>query len=256
MAGQVTLAQALSYARDLKVLHRESQARQRELEEANRELRLATRQAQQSAAELRKTYRRLQRSFFQSLIGLANALEAKDTYTRGHSERVAGLARGLALAAGLSDAAAETVAQAGLLHDLGKIGIPEAVLRKPAALTPEEWELMRTHPLTGAQILAPLEFFEDGVVIVRHHHERLDGSGYPDRLSGAAIPVGARIVAIADVYDALTSHRPYRPALDRGQALRQLRAEAGRLLDPDLVDLLGDVLAGGPGCDARAQRAV
>jgi HD-GYP domain-containing protein (c-di-GMP phosphodiesterase class II) len=235
MAGQVTLAQALSYARDLKALHREAQSRQRELEETNRELRRATRQAQQAAAELRRTYRRLQRSFFQSLIGLANALEAKDPYTRGHSERVAGWARALGLAAGLSDAAAETVAQAGLLHDLGKIGIPEAILRKPGALSSDEWELMRSHPLTGAQILAPLEFFEDGAVIVRHHHERLDGSGYPDRLAGAAIPVGARIVAIADVYDALRSRRVYKPALSHS-ATGQLMTEASNgHFDPALL---------------------
>jgi HD-GYP domain-containing protein (c-di-GMP phosphodiesterase class II) len=255
MAGQVTLAQALSYARDLKALHRESQSRQRELEETNRALRQATHHAQQAAAELRKTYRRLQRSFFQSLIGLANALEAKDPYTRGHSERVAGLARALGLAAGLSDTAAETVAQAGLLHDLGKIGIPEAILRKPTALSPDEWKLMRSHPLTGSQILAPLEFFEDGAVIVRHHHERLDGSGYPDRLAGGAIPVGARIVAIADVYDALTSDRPYRGALSAGEALRHLRSEGGRGLDAELVERFVEVLSGAAPSDAPADRA-
>jgi HD-GYP domain-containing protein (c-di-GMP phosphodiesterase class II) len=256
MAGHVTLAQALSYARDLKALHRESQSRQRELEETNRELRRATRQAQQAAVDLRKTYRRLQRSFFQSLIGLANALEAKDPYTRGHSERVAGWARALGLAAGLSDAAAETVAQAGLLHDLGKIGIPEAILRKPGALSPEEWELMRSHPLTGAQILAPLEFFEDGAVIVRHHHERLDGSGYPDCLAGAAIPVGARIVAIADVYDALTSDRPYRGALPAGEAIRQLRSQGGRGLDGELVECFVDVLCSTATGDASPERGL
>jgi HD-GYP domain-containing protein (c-di-GMP phosphodiesterase class II) len=246
MASQVTLAQALSYARDLKTLHRESQARERELEEANRTLRVATRQAQCTAAELRRTYRRLQRSFFQSLIGLANALEAKDSYTRGHSERVAGLARGLALAAGLGDTAAETIAQAGLLHDLGKIGVPEAVLRKPGALSAEEWEIMRSHPLTGAQILAPLELFEEGAVIVRHHHERLDGTGYPDRLAGLAIPIGARIVAVADVYDALISDRPYRRALPPRAALCHLQGEAGRSLDGELVELFAGMLVQGP----------
>ena len=252
MASQVTLAQALSYARDLKTLHRESQARERELEEVNRTLRLATRQAQCTAAELRRTYRRLQRSFFQSLVGLANALEAKDAYTRGHSERVAGLARGLALAAGLGDAAAETIAQAGLLHDLGKIGVPEAVLRKPGALSAEEWEIMRSHPLTGAQILAPLELFEEGAVIVRHHHERLDGTGYPDRLVGLGIPIGARIVAVADVYDALVSDRPYRRALPPRAALRHLHEEAGRSLDGELVDLFAGMMVRGADIGAPA----
>ena len=119
-------------------------------------------------------------------------------------------ARALALASGLTSPAAETVAQAGRLHDLGKIGVPESVLGKGGPLTDEEWAVMRLHPLTGAQILAPLEFFGEGMLIVRHHHERFDGSGYPDGLRGPAIPLGARIVAVADVYDALTSDRPYR----------------------------------------------
>src|ERR1700741_368993 len=152
----------------------------------------------------------MQRSVLQSLLGLANALEAKDEYTRGHSERVAELAQRLARAAGLGSPEAKTIAEAGLLHDLGKIGVPEHILRKQGPLTDEEWTVMRRHPLTGAQIVAPLEFFADAALIVRHHHERHDGSGYPDGLKGDDIPVGARIVAIADVYDALTSERPYR----------------------------------------------
>jgi HD-GYP domain-containing protein (c-di-GMP phosphodiesterase class II) len=187
--------------------------------------------------DLRKTYRRLQHAIFQSLLGLANALEAKDSYTRGHSERVASLARRLALAAGVPPAGADIIAQAGLLHDLGKIGIPEQVLRKPGPLTAEEWEVMRRHPIVGAQIVAPLEFFADGAIIVRHHHERHDGSGYPDGLRGELIPLGARIVAVADVYDALTSDRPYRPRLSRADTVRQLRKEAGRTLDAHLTTL-------------------
>ncbi|MCI0546557.1 MAG: HD-GYP domain-containing protein [Candidatus Rokubacteria bacterium] len=244
MAGDVGLSQALSYARDLKTLFEASQVREQELLRANDRLREAYRGALASAAELKRSRRRLQRSFFQSLLGLANAIEAKDVYTRGHAERVAGLARQLARAAGLGPAAAETVAQAGLLHDLGKIGVPEAVLTKRGPLTPEEWALMRLHPITGAQILMPLEFFDEGAVIVRYHHERLDGSGYPDGLSGDMIPIGARIVAVADVYDALASDRPYRPAMSPAEIERQLRAEAGRTLDADLTDLLLRIVDG------------
>src|SRR5258706_100697 len=170
----------------------------------------------------------MERAFLNSLLALANALEARDAYTRGHSDRVAATARGLALASGLTSPAAETVAQAGRLHDLGKIGVPESVLGKCGPLTDEEWAVMRLHPLTGAQILAPLEFFGDGMLIVRHHHERFDGSGYPDGLRGAAIPLGARIVAVADVYDALTSDRAYRRRLSHPLALERLRGEAGR----------------------------
>jgi HD-GYP domain-containing protein (c-di-GMP phosphodiesterase class II) len=237
MAGQVGLSQALSYARDLKSLYERSRARERELEETQGRLRAAYQQSLQYAIDLRTTYRRLQQSSLQSLLGLANALEAKDDYTRGHSERVAALARRIALAVGVASGAADTIAQAGLLHDLGKIGIPEGVLRKPGPLSDEEWAVMRRHPVVGARIVSPLEFFADGAVIVRHHHERHDGSGYPDGLRGAQIPLGARIVAVADVYDALTSDRPYRPRLSRADVVRHLEAEAGETLDGHLTDL-------------------
>ena len=188
MAGEVALSQALSYARDLKGLYEAALERERDLTQARDRLRAAYQQSLQCAVDLKKTYRRLERAVLQSLLGLANALEAKDAYTRGHSERVAGLARRMALEAGLGHRMAETVAQAGLLHDLGKIAVPERILKKPGPLSPEEWEIMRRHPVTGAQIVAPLEFFDEGAVILRHHHERLDGSGYPDGLRGEMIP--------------------------------------------------------------------
>jgi HD-GYP domain-containing protein (c-di-GMP phosphodiesterase class II) len=251
MAGEVGLSQALSYARDLKSLYESSRARERELEQMQERLRAAYQQSLRYAIDLRKTYRRLQQSSFQSLLGLANALEAKDVYTRGHSERVAALARRIALAAGVAPGAANTIAQAGLLHDLGKIGIPEGMLRKPGPLSEEEWAMMRRHPIVGAQIVAPLEFFADGAVIVRHHHERHDGSGYPDGLRGELIPLGARIVAVADVYDALTSDRPYRPRLARADVVRRLESEAGQTLDARLAALCVHLTN-----DAAPERAV
>lgn len=246
MAREVTLSQALLYARDLKALYEAAQERERGLLLAHRRLQAAYQQALHYAQDLREVYRRLQHAILQSLLGLANALEAKDPYTRGHSERVARLAGRLARARGLSDASVQAVTQAGLLHDLGKIGVPEAILRKPAPLTEIEWEVMRRHPVVGAQIVAPLEFFAEGAFVIRHHHERVDGSGYPDRLAGAAIPLGARIVAVADVYDALTSDRPYRPRLSHAQALDLLRAEAGRGLDAELVHVFCLLLSDGP----------
>jgi len=251
MAGEVGLSQALSYARDLKSLYESSRARERELEQMQERLRAAYQQSLMYAIDLRKTYRRLQQSSFQSLLGLANALEAKDVYTRGHSERVAALARRIALAAGVAPGASGTIAQAGLLHDLGKIAIPEGVLRKPGPLSEEEWAVMRRHPIVGAQIVAPLEFFADGAVIGRHHHERHDGSGYPDGLRGELIPLGARIVAVADVYDALTSDRPYRPRLARAEVVRRLEAEAGQTLDARLTALCVRLTG-----DAAPERAV
>ena len=246
MAGEVALSQAISYARDLKEAYEAACAREQELGEANERLRKAYQQSLQYARDLKKTYGRLQRAILQGLLGLANALEAKDPYTRGHSSRVAELSLELALRMGLPRPAAETIAQAALLHDLGKIGVPESILRKPGALTEEEWEIMRRHPVTGAQIVAPLEFFDDGAIIVRHHHERLDGSGYPDRLAGQGIPLGARIVAVADVYDALISGRPYRAGLPHAEAVRVLDRERGRTLDERLVGLLVDILETGP----------
>ena len=206
-----------------------------DLAAAYRRLNAAYQQALRYAEDVRLLYQQLQRGIYQSLLGLANALEAKDVYTRGHSERVGASSRRLAITLGLAPAEVEVIARAGLLHDIGKIGIPEAVLRKTGPLSPEEWEVMRRHPEIGAQIVAPFEFFTAGAVVIRHHHERVDGSGYPDRLAGAAIPLGARIVAVADVYDALTSDRPYRSAMSSDAARAHLEAQAGRGLDEEIV---------------------
>ena len=255
MAGEVALSQALSYARDLKCAYEAARAREQELGEANERLRKGYQQSLRYALDLKKTYGRLQRAILQSLLGLANALEAKDAYTRGHSTRVAELSLELALRMGLPRPAAETIAQAALLHDLGKIGVPESILRKPGALTGEEWKIMRRHPVMGAQIVAPLEFFDDGAIIVRHHHERLDGSGYPDGLAGEGIPLGARIVAVADVYDALTSGRPYRAGLGHAEAVQALHHEGGRTLDDRLVALLVDILETAPATRASGAAA-
>ena len=209
---------------------------------ALRRLNAAYQQSLRYADDVRVLYRQLQRAIYQSLLGLANALEAKDPYTRGHSERVGLVARRIALLLGLPAADAHAVGQAGLLHDIGKIGVPEAVLRKPGPLAAEEWVQMRRHPLIGAQIVAPFEFFAASAQAIRHHHERLDGSGYPDGLAGNRISRPACIVAVADVYDALTSDRAYRPALEPEHALRLVRQEAGRTLDGEAVEALATVL--------------
>lgn len=217
---------------------------------ALRRLNAAYQQSLRYAEDVRALYRQLQRACYQSLLGLANALEAKDPYTRGHSERVGTRARRMALLLGLTPAEAHAVGQAGLLHDIGKIGVPETVLGKRGPLGAEEWALMRRHPVIGAQIVAPFEFFAAGAVAIRHHHERLDGSGYPDGLVGERIPRHARIVAVADVYDALTSDRPYREALPRAVAVATMRAEAGRTLDSEAVEALVAVLGGADAASA------
>lgn len=205
---------------------------------AYRQLNAAYAQALRYAQDVRALYQRSQRAICQSLLGLANALEAKDPYTRGHSERVAALSRRVAAALGRPAVEAEIIAQAGLLHDLGKIGVPESILGKAGPLTAAEWAVMRRHPVIGSQIVAPFEFLSAGAAIIRYHHERWDGSGYPEGLRGVDIPLGARVVAAADVFDALTSARPYRGALGRAAALAHLRREAGRTLDADVVEAL------------------
>lgn len=230
-----------------------------ELAAAYRRLNAAYQQTLRYAEDVRRLYQQVQRSIYQSLLGLANALEAKDPYTRGHSERVGGASRTLAQALGLPAPDAETIGQAGLLHDIGKIGVPEAVLRKPGQLDVEEWAHMRKHPIIGAQIVAPFEFFAAGAVAIRHHHERYDGTGYPDGLGGETIPLGARIVAVVDVFDALTSDRPYRAALPLGEALALVRSEAGRTLDARVVsaflELAPELRWGGRHVDDRRSLA-
>ncbi len=179
----------------------------------------------------------LENAYRQTVQALATALETKDTGTRQHSQRVQRYA--LELARTMEPALArDTAAEYGfLLHDLGKIGIPDEVLLKPAPLTASERRLMQTHTILGEQMLGGVAFLEGpGLAIVRSHHERWDGAGYPDGLAGEEIPLGARIFAVADTLDAITSHRPYRQARGWGDARREIVAEAGKQFDPDVVD--------------------
>jgi putative two-component system response regulator len=160
------------------------------------------------------------------LVSLANALDAKDNYTRGHSERVARYAEALGGAIGLDRGDRRNLKRAGLLHDIGKIGIPVGYLQTPGPLTTEEYAVVKQHPAIGFEICRPLRTMAPLLPLIRGHHERLDGRGYPDGLGGAAIPVPLRCLTIADIYDALTSDRSYRKALDREHAFSILRQEA------------------------------
>jgi len=169
------------------------------------------------------------------LMALGNALEAKDQYTLGHSDRVSLFSRNMGELMGLDKTQVQTLAQGGLLHDIGKIGTSEAVLRKAGPLTPEERREIQAHPERGAIIVGNLTTMEHTIPIIRSHHERYDGSGYPDGLRGEEIPLLARITAYADVYDALTSSRPYRDPFGHTRALEIIRQDAEReLLDPAL----------------------
>ena len=174
----------------------------------------------------------LRRLFTGSIKALAQALEAKDEYTQGHSARVAEESVSIARYLSLSDTEIQRIWLAGYLHDIGKIGIKEAVLNKPGKLNEEEWDLIQQHPVVAGRILGPIPELSDIIDIIVHHHERYDGSGYPDGLEGNSIPLGARILAVADTYDALTSRRPYRDSLTLEEAHRILEEAAGTYLDP------------------------
>jgi putative nucleotidyltransferase with HDIG domain len=179
----------------------------------------------------------MRRLFLGAVESLASALEARDPHTRGHSARVADLAAAIALPLRLSEARREKLRIAGLLHDIGKIGIPDDVLKKPGRLTRRERALIQMHPLIAVSILSPVLADSETVTIIRHHHERIDGAGYPDRIAGDDIHVGARILAAADAYDAMTSKRPYRAAYTRERALEEMRDCAGRQLDTEVVSV-------------------
>jgi hypothetical protein len=172
----------------------------------------------------------------QLLESLADTVDLRDPYTGGHSRRVADLTAGMLRELQIEGATAATIVAAARVHDIGKIGVPDQVLHKPGVLTAEERAIMETHPERGADLLRRYPDFAQGVEIVRHHHERWDGTGYPYRLKGTDIPLGARIVAVADSFDAMTSDRPYRPALPVRKAVEILRAGRGEQWDAVIVD--------------------
>jgi HD-GYP domain-containing protein (c-di-GMP phosphodiesterase class II) len=167
---------------------------------------------------------------------LATAVEAKDRSTAGHSARVARLACRIARALDPRLPRSRSLRYGFTLHDVGKIGVPEEILFKSSALESSEWDVMRAHPTIGSRIISPVGLGREAHEIVLHHHERWDGSGYPDGLEGEQIPVGARLFAVADAFDAMTSDRPYRRALSAAFAVDEIRREAGRQFDPIAVN--------------------
>jgi putative two-component system response regulator len=177
------------------------------------------------------------------IFALARAIEAKDTYTQGHTERVSQFAVILAHKMNLPEDEQNALFKGGILHDIGKIAIPDAILNKPGRLTPEEFTTIRTHPDRGEKICKPLNSMKASLNIIRYHHEKLDGSGYPDGLRGGQVPVTARIMAIVDVYDALTTNRSYRTALAPEVALSILEEESRKgWWDSDILDNFRDII--------------
>ena len=176
----------------------------------------------------------------QVIYSLAAAAEARDPYTEAHAQRVGQSARRIGARMGLSPGQQETLYRGGIIHDIGKIGIPDAILLKPGELDFEEQIKMHLHPVIGESIVAPLKSSADLRPMIRHHHERYDGTGYPDRLASDEIPLLARIVSVCDAYDALINDRPYRERLSQDEAFVILQSGAGRQWDPQIVKLVVD----------------
>jgi putative nucleotidyltransferase with HDIG domain len=219
---------------------------QREMKRLNERLMsdLQVRNVELTAAlgNLQDARRQLETSYIQTVQSLAIALEAKDRYTSGHSQRVSRFATLIARSMALPRDQVELVAQVALLHDIGKIGMLDSILNKPSNLSDAERELVKSHPVVGAQILSPVKTFERHVEGIRYHHEMFDGSGYPDRLKGEEIPVAARIVSLADAFDAMTSTRPYRIGLPLTFAIQEMTKMRGKQFCPKAVDAFARVL--------------
>ena len=211
-----------------------------------REMQLENRQLDQwlkeevttRTAELHRQQHRMERISTATLEALVNALEAKDPYLRGHSARVADLSANIATELGLNEEEVDRIRVAGRLHDLGKIGTRDAVVNKEGPLTADEFEHVKQHVIIGAQILAPLVHLGDVVSMVKSHHERYDGTGYPDGLRGEDIPLGGRVIAAAEVYDALTTARPYQEKMTPEQAVERMADLSGTVLDSKVYDAL------------------
>ncbi|HOW35487.1 MAG TPA: HD-GYP domain-containing protein [Candidatus Omnitrophota bacterium] len=193
---------------------------------------------QETNIKLFRAQENLKNSHVETILSLVLSQEAKDSYTYGHSERVKQYAMMLAKELNLTEKETELIARAAKLHDIGKIGIKDEILFSHNKLTPAQYQEIKSHPLKGVAILEPLKFLQREKVIVKHHHERFDGTGYPDGLKGEAIPLGARIICVADAFDAMRTSRPYAKALSKEEVIRELAFNAGAQFDPKISETL------------------
>ena len=192
--------------------------------------------------ELKETYYKLEQAYIESIETLRFTVEAKDTYTRGHSDRVSAYSVLIGKKLGLSNEDINTLKIGGLFHDIGKIGVPDSILLKNAKLTDEEYSEIKNHPSIGAHILSNATIFKDALPIVKHHHERYDGNGYPGKIKGEEIPFLARIAAVADAFDAMTSRRTYRNSMDLDFVKTEIEKCKGTQFDPTCADAFLDIL--------------
>jgi putative nucleotidyltransferase with HDIG domain len=205
---------------------------------AGAEVRLLEGMAEIGGTAIRRArlFQNLEQSYMQMVVSLARTMDARDSYTSGHSERISEWAEAVARELGCEEAEIQDIRWGALLHDIGKIGVPDAILRKPGKLTDAEWAIMRKHPEIGEEILASTERMRGVAALVRHHQEKWNGRGYPDGLKGEEIPLGARILAVCDTYSAITDDRPYKRARTHSEAVTELRRCAGDQFDPEVVE--------------------
>ena len=237
---KATLRQAFDHydlKGEIRRLNQVTREQNLKLQDMNRNLEGKVRERTKQLAD---KHHELRIAWVQTIRALAEAVDAKDTYTRGHSERVGVYGSKMARALGLPRELIERVYISGLLHDVGKIGVRDAVIRKPGRLTEEEYDEIKLHPEIGARILQPVAFLSEVVPCVRHHHEWYDGSrkGYPERLRGDQIPLPSRIILVADTVEAMTSDRPYRRALPLEVVVRELHEFSGTQFDPKCADVM------------------
>jgi len=188
-------------------------------------------------SKLQEAYQVLKKAHFDSVNALAGAIEAKDPYTRGHSDRVRKMSLNIGRRLDFSQERLENLEYGALLHDIGKIGIKDEILQKEGLLNSQEYQHIQEHPLIGAKILEGIDFFKEKIPMIRNHHEHFDGSGYPDGLVGEAIPIEARIIAVSDAYDAMTSMRPHRRVLPLQEVLLQFEMGKATQFDPDILEI-------------------
>lgn len=200
------------------------------------------REIQKVNKKLLLTYNRLEKAYLESIQIIRYTVEAKDTYTRGHSDRVSLYSVLIGKKLGLSKEDLRKLKLGGLFHDVGKIGIPDNILRKKAKLTNSQYNQIKSHPIIGSQILSAASIFKDIIPIVKYHHERFDGTGYPEKLKGDEIPYLARITAVADCFDAMNSKRVYRDALSRTDIIKELEKNKGTQFDSKIVTAFLDIL--------------
>ncbi|MDD5645087.1 MAG: HD-GYP domain-containing protein [bacterium] len=228
--------QAKVYARELNDALKAMKTGDDELKKARSMMERIRQQSLIYAKELQLAHQQIEKSSLNTLEVLAEALDARDHYTSGHSKRVTDFSVHIAEIMKLPHKEVEVIKQAGLLHDIGKIGIRDEILLKPGKLTRDEYELIKQHPLKGYKMLKGLSFLENALDCILYHHEQFDGTGYPEGLKGEDIPIGARIIHVADTVDAMTTERPYRKALTLETAIDELKKFKGVLFDPSVVE--------------------